>query len=185
MNQSLILDQSLILKDNRSVDKVFHASTESVIMLLDSFTIEEDSTFYALDIGTGSGILAMVVARKWKNAQVIATDISRQAVEDTRENIVTNGLSGQIECYQAEGLDHQKIRQGGPYRFIIANLLAEQHSRNIVDLQGIMAENGILILSGILAWRMQEVQQMLTHTRLETLAKVESHAWITMVLAKK
>lgn len=178
------MNQSFIIKDSRSVDVMFHASTESVITLLNHIEIEGGKAFHALDVGTGSGIIAMVIAKKWQKSMILATDISKSAISDTRENIMENGFGSQIRTIQSVGLDHPEIRKIAPYGLIVANLVAKYHVQYIAEMQKMLEKSGVLILSGILLWRLQEVEQALAHTSLSIVTKVESQGWLTLALAR-
>jgi len=98
-----------------------------------------------LDLGTGSGILAMA-AVKLGAGTVCAVDIDPQAVEVARENLALNDLSDQVECSTAplESL-------AGPYDIILANILAEELVRMAAQLAARLSRDGRLVLSGILA----------------------------------
>lgn len=104
-----------------------------------------------LDLGTGSGILAMAAALLGAGS-VTAVDIDPQAVDVARENIAQNGLVGRIACSTTplEAL-------AGPFDIIVANILAEELVRLSPLLTGRLAPGGRLILSGILAEKEQLV----------------------------
>ena len=55
----------------------------------------------AFDIGTGTGVLAAVLARRGIE-RVIATDLDPRALACARENVQRLGLSGRIEVVQAD-----------------------------------------------------------------------------------
>jgi release factor glutamine methyltransferase len=58
-----------------------------------------------LDIGTGSGCVAVAVARELPGAAVHATDLSEEALEIARLNAVRNDVAGRITFYQGDLLD--------------------------------------------------------------------------------
>jgi ribosomal protein L11 methyltransferase len=177
------MTESLIIKDSRGREKLIHPSTKAAISLIYALEMEV-GMFHALDIGTGSGILAMMMARKWPMAEIIASDISKLAVDEARENVIENGFAEQITCYQAEGLDHPQIKQHAPYRLIVANLIAKFHVQYIAEIERMLAEDGAVILSGILAWRLQEIEQALVFTALSIIEKIELEGWTALKLRK-
>lgn len=50
-----------------------------------------------LDLGTGTGALALGVAAAWPEARVVAVDASEDALALARENAAVNGLEGRVE----------------------------------------------------------------------------------------
>ncbi len=76
-----------------------------------------------LDLGCGSGVLAIAAARAMRAAQVIATDSDPIAVEVARANADANGAR-RIATACALGLDHPWLRHAAPFDLIIANILA-------------------------------------------------------------
>jgi SAM-dependent methyltransferase len=59
------------------------------------------STSVAFDIGTGTGVLAAVLARRGIE-RVVATDLDPRALACARENVLLLGLSERIEIVQAD-----------------------------------------------------------------------------------
>jgi ribosomal protein L11 methyltransferase len=102
-----------------------------------------------LDLGCGSGVLAIAAQRALRSAQVIATDSDPLAVEVAGANAIANG-ERRIAIACAEGLQHPWLRQAAPFDLIIANILAGP----LRGLAGAVAANlrrgGYVVLSGIL-----------------------------------
>jgi len=102
-----------------------------------------------LDVGTGSGILA-IAAAKLGASRVVGTDIDADAVEVARENCEMNGVSAELVTTPLAEI---------PERFgvVLANILAEDLIRMAPDLTAKVAPGGFLILSGILVERESSV----------------------------
>jgi ribosomal protein L11 methyltransferase len=99
-----------------------------------------------LDVGTGTGILAIAAAVLQQDSRIIAIDVDPVAVEVARENTAINGVTSQVSV-----LEKQPGKMGGQsFDVVVANLTAEV----IVDLMGELAAcvkpDGWMILSGIL-----------------------------------
>lgn len=58
--------------------------------------IKKEATIDLLDIGTGSGCIAISLAKNLKNARVWAIDFSESAIETAKENAIANGVSIQF-----------------------------------------------------------------------------------------
>ncbi|MBI1765567.1 MAG: peptide chain release factor N(5)-glutamine methyltransferase [Acidobacteria bacterium] len=58
-----------------------------------------------VDAGTGSGCIAVTLARELEGAQVIATDISTTALAVARRNAALNGVAERVQFVQSDWLD--------------------------------------------------------------------------------
>jgi ribosomal protein L11 methyltransferase len=135
----------------------------------------------ALDVGTGSAVLAIAIA-KLAPIPVLATDIDPVAVKVARENARLNGAAGRVRCATAAGMRHAAILRGAPFDLIVANILARPLMQLAPKLAAQLASGGSVILSGILASQRQRVlaayrQQELFHVR--TLWR---NGWVTLHL---
>ena len=100
-----------------------------------------------LDVGTGTGILAIAAAVLAPGSRVVAIDVDPQAVEVARENIAINNVSRAIELQVGQPGD----LAAEEFEMVVANLTAEVIIDLIEDLDGCVAPSGRMILSGILA----------------------------------
>lgn len=75
-----------------------------------------------LDIGTGSGCLAVVLALKMPNAKITAVDLSDGALEVAKRNAHRHGVSERISFRQADALNNGFADEvGGEYDVIVSN----------------------------------------------------------------
>jgi len=109
-----------------------------------------------LDLGTGSAVLAIAVARL-ANRPVVATDIDPIAVDVARDNVRKNGCSALITLRAASGFHHDIFARAGPFDLIIANILARPLMAMAPDISRHLARGGEVILSGILASQRRKV----------------------------
>lgn len=128
-----------------------------------------------LDLGTGSGILAMAAVRLGAG-RVCAVDIDPLAVEVARENLAVNGLAEQVECTTTplESL-------GGVFDVILANILAEELVRLAPHLVEHLAPGGMLVLSGILAEKEAFVRNGFAASSLKYLETLRQGEWVALV----
>lgn len=124
-----------------------------------------------LDLGTGSGILA-IAAAKLGVRQIDAVDIDLQAVEVASENCILNNVSHQINC---SSIPLEQLE--GNYNVILANILAEELVRMAPQLSEQLAPEGSLILSGILAEREELVLKGFAPCPLTHVATTAAGEW--------
>ncbi|MGH6827677.1 MAG: 50S ribosomal protein L11 methyltransferase, partial [Rhizomicrobium sp.] len=134
-----------------------------------------------LDLGAGTGLLAIAAAKLWKRP-VLASDIDPAAVEVTRENARANGAGALVRAVAADGLSHPVLAGAAPYGLILANILAGPLARLAPQLVAAVAPGGTLILSGLLAT--QEATVIAFYHRLRLAARRRQGPWSALVLVK-
>lgn len=137
-----------------------HGTTHLCLEALAALFEEDPAPRRVLDVGCGSGILAMAAAALGAD-QVIACDIDPVACDTARDNITLNGLSAQIEV-----TDRLLEALPGQFDVILANILAEENIRLAQPLVERLAAGGTLILSGILEEKVPLVTQAFAQLHL-------------------
>lgn len=72
-----------------------------------------------VDVGTGSGNIAVALAKHLPNSLITATDVSKEALEVARKNINFYGFEERIELIESDLLEKMKERK---FDIIVANL---------------------------------------------------------------
>ena len=136
-----------------------------------------------LDLGTGSGVLA-IGAAKAMPCQVMASDIDPISVETAKANVRQNGVISQIKCVTARGLNHPFISANTPFDLVMANILARPLQSMAWDIVRNTAKGGSIILSGLLPHqRAPLIARFCTHgCRLK--ASHVRDGWLTLLLQK-
>jgi ribosomal protein L11 methyltransferase len=131
-----------------------HATTRGCLEAI--ARLPADAAGRAVDVGCGSGILAIAMARLWRQP-VLAGDNDPQAVAVARDNAVLNGVGALCAFHVADGLDAAPLAAAAPYGAIVANILAQP----LIDLAPAfaraLAPDGTLVLAGLLAEQADEV----------------------------
>jgi ribosomal protein L11 methyltransferase len=130
-----------------------------------------------LDVGTGTGILAIAAALLVPASLVTAIDIDPLAVEVARENIAVNEVSKRITVLEAT----PDRLVGSDFDVVVANLTAEVIIELIEDLSGCLRPAGAMILSGILTTLRDDVEQHANNAGLEIIERGEAGEWSLLV----
>ena len=110
----------------------------------------------AVDIGTGTGLLAFAARHLWPGAQVMATDIDPTAVDVGQANAAINGIGG-IEWVVSDGTLDIRIAAAAPFDLIIANVLAGPLVSMAPELAAVAAPNATIVLAGLLETQRNQV----------------------------
>lgn len=127
-----------------------HATTEGCLLGIGRLNRKRRELRRVLDMGSGSGILAIAAAKIWPTARVAAVDIDAEAARVARLNARLNGVSRRVRAERGDGYHAPLARDGAHFDLIIANILARPLIRMAPPLRRRLAPGGIAILSGIL-----------------------------------
>ncbi|MBI3451952.1 MAG: 50S ribosomal protein L11 methyltransferase [Rhodospirillales bacterium] len=136
----------------------------------------------ALDLGCGSGILAIALARR-SAARVLAADIDRDAVHMTRENARRNQVAGRVTVRWSDGIARLPRRRG--YDLILANILARPLRRLARDLSRAAARGGYVVLSGLLADQEVGVRTAYRARGLAFIGRIALAGWHTLIFRRR
>ncbi|MBR6355707.1 MAG: 50S ribosomal protein L11 methyltransferase [Alphaproteobacteria bacterium] len=103
-----------------------------------------------LDVGTGSGILALAAAKLWRKAEIVAVDIDDESVRVTAQNALDNDVSGQITAAYSDGYNSEIVRQNAPYDVVFANILARPLIAMAPDMAKSLRIGGYAVISGFI-----------------------------------
>jgi len=135
-----------------------------------------------LDLGTGSGVLAIAMARLWRQ-RVLATDIDPVAVATARANVRLNGLAPWVRTARSDG-PSGIVRRDGPWDPIVANILAGPLIEMACDIALLLAPGGRLVLAGLLARQEAEVLSAYRRVGLHLHRRLRLGDWPTLVLRR-
>lgn len=140
---------SILIDAGEAFGTAHHATTSGCLTAIDRLA-RRRSFGRVLDLGCGSGVLAIAVARALPGSRVLATDIDAQSVRVAAANVRLNGAARQVRVIHAGGLSHPLVRRSAPFDLVVANILAGP----LIALSGRIAANvetgGGLVLSGLL-----------------------------------
>ena len=158
-----------------------HPSTRGCLLALDRLA-RRRRFGRPLDIGTGSGVLA-IAAAKLLHCGVLASDIDCAAARVAAHHVRRNGLRGRVRVICTPGYRARAVRRAR-YDLIFANILARPLTLMARDLRQVLAPGGVAILAGLL--RRQEPMVLAAH-RMQGVALAERlviDGWSTLVLRR-
>jgi ribosomal protein L11 methyltransferase len=136
-----------------------------------------------LDLGTGSGILAIAAARLGgPGTRIAAIDTDSVAVEATRQNVERNGLTAQIRVEQGST---GAAKEYAPYNLIVANILASVIIDLSKSLHDLLEPGGTLISSGIFIERGDAVVEALERAGLPVRENKREGDWLCLISARE
>ena len=154
-----------------------HETTRLVIKLLEAYTKEGCRM---LDVGTGSGILA-ICASKLGAGECRAYDIDPMAVRVANENIKDSGLTN-ITCEVSDLL--RQVDKSRPYDLICANIVADIIIRMTPDVGELMHKDTVLLASGIIMERSQDVVECFEKHGFRIVERLEENGWCGLAVMK-
>jgi len=134
-----------------------------------------------LDLGTGTGLLAIGAAKLWKRP-VLASDIDPVAVEVARDNAISNGTGPLVRAVVADGLANPILARAAPYDLLIANILAGPLTQLAPSIIRSLAPGAVLLLSGLLYNQEKLVTSF--YRSLRYVGARRSGPWSALVLEK-
>jgi ribosomal protein L11 methyltransferase len=156
-----------------------HETTRLVISLLEKYVTPD---VRVLDVGCGSGILA-ICASKLGAGSCKAYDIDPVAVKVARENIKDSGLDN-VTC-DVSDLLRQVDTEQAPYGVICANIVADIIIRMTPDVGRLMDEHSVILASGIIVERSEDVISCFEENGFVIVERVEENGWCALAVKKK
>lgn len=159
-----------------------HGTTAGCLLAIDA-QLKKGRPRHVIDVGTGTGLLALAVARRLKS-RVIAGDIDAIAIEVAKDNARLNHAHGLVQYYVGPGVRHAQANRSRHFDMVIANILQRPLMRLAHAMTAVLKPSGVLILSGLL---IRDVAGVLAAYRMRgwTLAsKGQREGWVALVLKR-
>jgi ribosomal protein L11 methyltransferase len=135
-----------------------------------------------LDLGTGSGILAIAAAKLDSGAEIVATDIDPGACRIAEDNAALNGVGDRLQIIVADGLAHPELSGPATFDLVLANILAEPLAALAPGLRRALAPDGTIVLSGLLDEQQAMVLRAYEREGLRLRRAWPLDGWVTMAV---
>ncbi|TJV25377.1 MAG: 50S ribosomal protein L11 methyltransferase [Mesorhizobium sp.] len=157
-----------------------HGTTAGCLEMLER-VVRREHPRNALDLGTGSAVLAIAVA-KLAHIPVLATDIDPVAVRVAAANARLNHVKALVETVTAPGFHHPVFGKRAPFDLIVANILARPLMRLAPQMAGHIALGGSIVLSGILDRQRDAVISAYIGQNFRHVRTLHREGWVTIHL---
>jgi ribosomal protein L11 methyltransferase len=159
-----------------------HGTTAGCLLALDA-ELKQRRPRHAIDVGTGTGILALALAKQVKR-KVVAGDIDAIAVEVAARNARVNHAPQALDLYVAPGLRHAKANRPRHFDLVFANILAGPLRKLAPAIARALADDGTVILSGLLEMDVAGVVSAYRHQGLALARRSSREGWATLVMKR-
>jgi ribosomal protein L11 methyltransferase len=158
-----------------------HATTAGCLRALDDLARRRFRR--PLDMGCGSGILAIAIAKLWR-VPVLAADADGGAVAVTRNNARLNGVGDRVRAVRSDGCRSPAIAAAPPFDLIVCNILARPIRMMAPSLARRLAPGGVAVLSGFLERDANGVLAAHRGQGLRLVRRIAIDGWRTLVLTR-
>ena len=157
-----------------------HGTTRGCLLLLDS-VLKARRPRRVLDLGTGTGVLAISAAKALHSA-VLASDIDPSSVQVARDNARLNGTGNRVQTIRANGFSAPQFKTHGPFDLVLANILANPLRQMATPMARHLAPSALLILSGLLPSQASDVVAAYRARGLVLLRHLRIAGWSSLLM---
>lgn len=159
-----------------------HGSTRGALLALDRLARRRRFR-RVLDMGCGTGILAMAAAKTWRRPVALA-DIDPEAVRVAARNASVNSLQPFLRPLRAASYRARALKARAPYDLVVANILARPLMLMARDLATALAPGGVVVLGGFLPWQESAVLAAHRLRRFVLARRILVAGWSTLILSR-
>ncbi|WP_455475168.1 50S ribosomal protein L11 methyltransferase [Bartonella sp. B17] len=168
------------IEANQAFGTGHHGTTAGCLEMI-AKVMQNENPQNALDLGTGSGVLAIGIAML-KPIAILATDIDPIAIQVAQHNIELNNVKEYVTAITATGFSHNDIASHAPFDLIVANILANPLIELAQEMVQTLRKGGSLILSGILEEQHAHVLEAYIKHGLKHIETYHRQGWVTIHL---
>ncbi|WP_315838075.1 50S ribosomal protein L11 methyltransferase [Bradyrhizobium prioriisuperbiae] len=159
-----------------------HGTTRGCLMLLDQ-VLRAKWPRRVLDLGTGTGVLAIAAAKALRQP-ILASDIDWRSAVTAGENARLNGAGNFVEAVHAPGFSSPKFRARAPFDLVLANILANPLRRLATPMAQHLAPSAHVILSGLLPHQANGVIAAYRASGLVLVKRLQLEGWTSLLMRR-
>jgi len=163
-----------------------HGTTKGCLELMLGLKDDGACPWNILDMGTGSGILAIAAWKLWKTP-ILAVDIEEESVRVAKLHQDMNGVADSaaaMQCFCGDGFETAEVQRKKPFDLIIANILAGPLIDMAHDMAAVADDKAYVILSGMLTTQVDSVKYAYISTGFKYLQHIDYGEWSSLLLQK-
>jgi ribosomal protein L11 methyltransferase len=160
-----------------------HGTTRGCLLALDRILCAHPRPLRMLDVGTGSGVLA-IAAAKASHREILASDIDARAVHVAKDNARINHVAAHIEFLHAPGPSLRRLYERAPYDLVFANILLGPLRLLAAPMARLLAPGARVILSGLLSAQANAALAAYCAQGLRLERRIPLDGWVTLVLRR-
>ena len=157
-----------------------HGTTRGCLLLLDH-VLKSRAPHRVLDLGTGTGVLA-IAAAKALHRRLLASDIDPPSVRVARENAAINGVAPLVRVISATGFAAPDFAKESPFDLVLANILANPLRQLAGPMRRHLAPSAHVILSGLLTPQARGVIAAYRARGLGPVKHLKIEGWSSLLL---
>ena len=158
-------------------------SAQGRLLLLDQ-VLNRCTPKRVLDLGSGTGVLAIAAAKTLKHP-IFASDIDKKSVLVARENARLNGVGNLVEVAHATGFQSPRFAANKPFGLVLANILANPLRKLAPPLVAHLAPGAFVILSGLLPHQASSVVAAYRGAGLKLIKKIQIEGWSSLLMQRR
>jgi ribosomal protein L11 methyltransferase len=159
-----------------------HGTTRGCLLLLDRVLCQRTPK-RVLDLGSGTGVLAIAAAKALRRP-ILASDIDPRSVIVARENARLNGVGNWVESICATGFASPRFTANGPFGLVLANILANPLRQLAMPMAKHLAPSGYVILSGLLPHQADSVVAAYRANGIKLVRRLQVDGWTSLLMQR-
>ncbi len=173
--------EALVIAAGAAFGSGAHPSTMLALQAIEGVALNRPDIISVLDVGSGSGVLAIAAAKSLPHAQVIAGDIAPESATFIAHNAELNGVAARITPVRCDGVQHPLIDEHAPYDVLLANLSAELVQGFLRDFHNLTHPESLLIFSGMQRHQQDNMQESLQQAGFQIITPLVQEHWCAMI----
>ena len=160
-----------------------HGTTRGCLLLLDQ-VLRSKMPRRVLDLGSGTGVLAIAAAKALRR-KVLASDIDPRAAIVARENAALNAVGNLVESICATGYSAPQFRALAPFDLVLANILANPLRQMAPAMSAHLGSEAMVILSGLLLHQTRSVIAAYRTQGLVLIRQIRIDGWCSLLMQNR